>query len=39
MIDKIMMYHFKSGFKTFKKLEPEMAEYIYEKLKEWANKK
>jgi len=37
-IEKIMFYNFKSGFKIFKKLEPEMAEYIYEKLKELANK-
>ena len=36
--EKILIYHFKSGFAIFKKLEPEMAEYIFNKLKELANK-
>ena len=36
--EKILLYHFKSGFAIFKKLEPEMAEYIFNKLKELATK-
>ena len=36
--EKILLYHFKSGFTIFKKLEPEMAEYIFNKLKELATK-
>lgn len=35
---EILLYHFKSGFAIFKKLEPEMAEYIFNKLKELATK-
>lgn len=36
--EKILFYNFKSGFTIFKKLEPEMAEYLLGKLKEWTAK-
>lgn len=36
--EKILIYNFKSGFTIFKKLEPEMAEYLLGKLKEWTAK-
>jgi len=36
--EKILLYHFNAGFAIFKKLEPEMAEYIFNKLKELATK-
>ena len=37
--NKIMRYNFNSGFNIFKKLEPEMADYVYNKLKEWATER
>ena len=37
-LDKIMFFNFTHGFSVFKKLEPDMADYILNKLKEFMNK-
>lgn len=37
-LDKIMFFNFTHGFSVFKKLEPEMADYILNKLKEFLSK-